>query len=85
MNIKNKKGNKCVEISSDKEGEGSIKVNSEKGEKRYELSLDGDRAQSSYYNTKGNSVLLLGVYRNADVAFTRFRDSEGKKKPLRIE
>ena len=42
LHIRNKEGNIAAEISSDDGGDGFIKVNSEKGEKRYLLSLTGD-------------------------------------------
>lgn len=72
-------------IASDNGGDGFIRVNSETGEKRYLLSLSGNRAQSNYYNNNGKRVLSLGVYSDANIGFARYRDSEDKTTLLELK
>ena len=85
LQIKNNEGNITVAIESDDGGDGFIRVNSEKGERRYLLSLSGNRAQSNYYNNNGKRVLSLGVYSDDNIGFVRYRDSEDKTTLLELK
>ena len=83
--VKNEEGSIVAAVSSDNKNNGFIIINTKKGNKRYQLSIDGNRAQSNYFNTKGKNVLSLGVYSNNDIGFTRYRDVNGNKSLLEIK
>lgn len=76
--ILNKNGIETVVITSDSGGDGAIRVNTESGKIRYLLSLQGNVAQSGYYNNKEKCVLLTGTFSDIDYGFFQLRDSKDK-------
>jgi hypothetical protein len=75
IQIRNDQGTAVAVMAVTNEGDGFLRINTNKGEHRYQVSLTGKRAQSYFYNQDGNQVLILGTYSDGTTGFIRFRDS----------
>lgn len=83
--IKNSTGNAAVYIAADSGGDGYFRLNSEKGEMRYDIRLTNNRPQSSFYNNSGVNVLKLGVFSDDGNGFARFYDQKKEKTRLELK
>jgi hypothetical protein len=74
IQVRNSKGVTTVVLATDEQGDGFIRVNTDKGERRYLLSLSGKRAQSHFYGLDGKQLLTTGVFTDDNIGFVRLRD-----------
>ena len=74
IQVRNSQGNTAVAFGADQEGDGYLRINTDKGEPRYGVSLSRKRAQSSFYNLDGKLVLSVGVFNDTNTGYLRLRD-----------
>jgi len=85
IQIRNSRGVTAVVLGADEEGDGYLRINTDKGERRFLISISGKRAQSNYYSSDGKLILSTGVFNDDNVGFMRLRDPTGSTTLLELK